>query len=116
MKTRNMNRRITFFEIVRGKNDDGELEDSYCKVIFSCWAEIPKAKIKEFRDRTSMELAGEGIQKRKDQLVFLIRYHSKQLIDTTMKIAFEGNSYEITDVEIDYAYKEFNQISAVKTS
>lgn len=111
-----MNQRITFFKVVKAKNSDGELEANYCKIIFSCWAEIPKAKIKEFKERTSMELAGEGIQKKKEQLIFLIRYHSRQLIDTTMKIAFESNAYEITDVEIDHAYKEFNQISAVKIS
>lgn len=113
MITRNMNERITFFTKRDGQNEEGEVVSGIKKILFTCWAEVSKATVKEFRERTSQELAGGGITKRKDTIIFNIRYQQKQLVDSTMMIDFRGKEYEILNVETDFMRKDFSMISAV---
>ena len=49
MRTRKMNVRITFFKKVGGQNEDGEVLDFERKDLYTCWAEVPKTSIKDFR-------------------------------------------------------------------
>lgn len=113
MITRNMNERITFFVIKNGQNEDGEVIPGQKEELFSCWAEASKATVKEFRERTTQDMAGEGIKKRKDTIIFNIRYQQKRVVDSTMMIVFRGNDYEILNVETDFMRKDFSMISAV---
>lgn len=112
MITKHMNERITVFKNSVGKNDDGEVVDKVRKDLFSCWAEIPKATVKEFRSRSNQEV-GESIQKRKNVISFNIRYRQKETVDTSMLIEFSGDIFQIIDVETDYMRKDFSMISAV---
>ena len=50
MRTRNMNVRITFFKKVGGQNEDGEVLDFERKDLYSCWSEVSKTSIKDFRE------------------------------------------------------------------
>ncbi|MGB3161549.1 MAG: phage head closure protein [Carnobacterium sp.] len=113
MITRNMNERITFLMKKDGQNEDGEVVTGIKEELFTCWAEVSKATVKEFRERTSQELAGDGIKKRKDTIIFNIRYQQKEPVDSTMIISFRGNEYEILNVETDFMRKDFSMISAV---
>lgn len=109
-----MNERITIFKETPGQNDDGETLDNKRTDLFSCWAEVQKATVKEFKSRSSQEF-GEGIQKRKRNINFNIRYRQKEIVDTSMLIDFRGDDYQIVDVETDYMKKDFSMISAVMT-
>ena len=113
MITRNMNERITFYKKKDGQNEDGEVVTGIKEEIFTCWAEVSKATVKEFRERTSQELAGDGIKKRKETIIFNIRYQQEEPVDSTMIISFRGNEYEILNVETDFMRKDFSMISAV---
>lgn len=97
-----------------GQNDDGEVVDNIRKDLFSCWTEVQKATVKEFRSRTNQD-EGEGIQKRKNAIAFNIRFRQKETIDTSMLIDFRGYIFQIIDVETDYMKKDFSMISAVMT-
>ncbi|WP_157454708.1 phage head closure protein [Carnobacterium maltaromaticum] len=113
MITRKMNERITFFNKVEKKNEDGEVVSGSPVESFSCWAEISKATVKEFKERTSAELMGNGLKKRKDSMIFIIRYQQQETIDSNMLIEFRGTMYEIINVETDYARKDFSLVSGV---
>lgn len=107
-----MNERITIFKRVPGQNDDGEVIPNKRKDIFECWAEIPKATVKEFMNRSNQDI-GQDIQKRKETVTFNIRYRQKEVVDSSMLIDFRGRIFQIIDVETDYMRKDFTMIKAV---
>lgn len=109
-----MNERITIFSMSSGQNDDGEVIENIRKDLFTCWTEVQKATVKEFRSRNNQE-AGTSIQKRKNEIKFNIRYRQKETVDTSMFIEFRGSIFQIVDVETDYMRKDFSMISAVMT-
>lgn len=106
MITRKMNERITFFEKIPMKNADGDVVLSD-KVHFSCWAEVPKATTKEFRDRTSESI--EAIQKRRIRKVFYIRFRTD--VDTEMLIEWRGTTYQVIDLEEDWQSKDMLMVT-----
>lgn len=105
--TRKMNQRISFLSNEQTQNDDGDLIN-VPKVHFACWAEVPKATTKEFRDRETNKI--EEIQKRKKIVVFYIRKR-KEPIDTAWEITWRGNSYRIKAVEDDWQSLDMDMIS-----
>jgi len=104
MRLNRLNHRITFVSIGGGKNDDGEYIENQQVDEFTCWAEITKAPLKEFRERDS------GLEGRQETLTVVIRYLQEKPIDTSWRVRFNGVLYEITDLEKDYSFREIQQL------
>lgn len=100
MRTRHLNNKMAFFILEDKKNEDGELIKNIKKELFTCWCEVSKATVKEFKERTVSTKNGE-LQKRRATKNFFIRYQQQQEIDTAMLIEFKGKSYKVIDIEPD---------------
>ena len=115
MLTRKMNVRITIFKKEGGQNEDGEVLDDVRTNVMSCWAEVSKTSVKDFRNNTTGKQADNAIlTETKDTKVFLIRYSPNPPFDNSMFIDFNGLEYRIDEIEPDYANKEMIMISAVR--
>lgn len=107
-----MNTRIKFFNLKDGQNEDGEIVPGIEKdTHFTCWAEVNKATMKEFKERTQTVDQGK-LKKRRDTRIFAIRYQQEKEVETTMLIEFKGRNYEIIDVEEDYKRQDMMLIKA----
>ena len=122
MITRKMNTRITIFSKTGGQNEDGEVIAGIRNDVYSCWAEVAKTSVKDFKTGGKSyigELSQDGhkpLESYKNTKVFIIRYHPRPPFDNSMFIDFNGMEYKITEIEIDYAAKETIMIKAVKVS
>lgn len=115
MRTRKMNVRITFFQKVGGQNEDGEVLDFGRKDLYTCWAEVPKTSIKDFRENATVTKAG-GLVEHKDTKTFLIRHLPKLPFDNSCFVEFDGNEYQIDAIERDHENKEMDLIKGVMLS
>ena len=115
MRTRNMNVRITFFQRVGGQNEDGEVLDFERKDLYTCWAEIPKTTIKDFRKNETITKTS-GLSEHKDTKTFLIRHLPKLPFDNSCFVEFDGNEYQIDAIERDHENKEMDLIKGVMLS
>lgn len=106
MITRKMNERITFLERKYMKDENGDLIDDD-KVLFSCWAEVPKTTTKEFRDRSSEGI--EEMKKRKTRKVFYIRFRND--VDTGLHVEWRNEKYEVVDIGEDWQSKDMLMIT-----
>ena len=77
MLTRKMNVRITIFKREGGQNEDGEVLDNVRTDIMSCWAEVSKTTVKDFRENTT----GKQADNAKISLALL----SKTVLKNTLK-------------------------------
>lgn len=122
MNTRRMNTRITIFSKNGGQNEDGEVVNSIRTHVYSCWAEVAKTSVKDFKTGGKSyigELSQDGqkpLESYKDTKVFIIRYHPRPPFDNSMFVDFNGQEYKINELEIDYASKETILIKAVRVS
>ncbi|QBX27717.1 phage head completion protein [Streptococcus pasteurianus] len=115
MLTRKMNVRITIFKKEGGQNEDGEVLDNVRTDIMSCWAEVSKTTVKDFRENTTGKQADNStLTETSDTKVFLIRYMPKPPFDNSMFVDFYGLEYKIEKMEVDYANKEMIMISGVR--
>lgn len=110
MYTRNMNTRITFFKYASDQNEDGEIIANQKKEQLTCWAEVSKSTIKEFRQSYKSNQSDLNLNELNE--VFLIRYQLLDKIDNTMLIGFGGVDYKIIKIEPDHARKEHILIGA----
>lgn len=113
MQTRRMNERITVYTKSGGQNEDGEVIDSIRTDLFSCWTEVKKTTVRDFKTVSSSDSDVDGISKTKDNKVFLIRYVPELPLDNSMFVDFHGEEYKIDRVEVDFASKDMIMISAV---
>ena len=88
MRTRKMNVRITFFQKVGGQNEDGEVLDFERKDLYTCWAEVSKTSIKDFRENATVTKSA-GLAEHKDTKTFLIRHLPKLPFDNSCFVEFE---------------------------
>lgn len=112
MITRRMNTRIVIFSKTGGQNEDGEVVNGIRNDVYSCWAEVAKTSVKDFK-------IGDGqkpLESYKDMKVFIIRYHPRSPFDNSMFVDFYGQEYKINELEIDYASKETILIKATRVS
>lgn len=122
MITRRMNTRIVVFSKTGGQNEDGEVVNGIRKDVYSCWAEVAKTSVKDFKTGGKSyigELSQDGqkpLESYKDTKVFIIRYHPRPPFDNSMFVDFNGQEYKINELEIDYASKETILIKAVRVS
>lgn len=122
MNTRRMNTRITIFSKTSGQNEDGEVVNGIRTHVYSCWAEVAKTSVKDFKTGGKSyigELSQDGqkpLESYKDTKVFIIRYHPRPPFDNSMFVDFNGQEYKINELEIDYASKETILIKAVRVS
>ena len=89
MITRKMNQRITIYSVSGGQNDDGEVVDSIRNDLYTCWAEVLKTQLRDFKLQSN-----DSLDNSKATKVFLIRYNPKIELDNTMFV--EHNSIGIT--------------------
>ena len=119
MRTRHMNVRITFYKLEGGQNEDGEVVAPIREDLYTCWAEVLKNSIKDYREgnrATNASSRAQGILEHKDEKVFLIRHRPKLLFDNSCFIEFDGKEYKITSIERDYSYRDTDIISAERKS
>ena len=122
MNTRKANIRITIFSKTGGQNEDGEVINGTRNDVYSCWAEVSKTSVKDFKTGGKSyigELSQDGqkpLESYKDTKVFIIRYHPRPPFDNSMYIEFYGEEYKINEMEIDYATKETILIKATRVS
>lgn len=122
MITRKMNTRITIFKKMGGQNEDGEVIDSLKVDVLTCWAEVQRTSVKDFKagGKTYVgELAQNGqkpLESFKDIKVFLVRYMPKPPFDNSMYVNFNGFEYKITEIEVDYASKDIIMIKGERVS
>ena len=104
MRLNRLNQRITFVSIHGGKNEDGEYIENKQVDEFTCWAEIQKSPLKEFRNHES------GLEGQQETFTVVIRYLQEKSIDTSWRVRFNGVLYEITGLEKDYSFREIQQL------
>lgn len=114
MITRKMNTRITFYSKEGGQNEDGEVIAPSRKDIMTCWAEVSKTSIKDFRESNDKTNSVDGLINTNDSKVFLIRYIPNFKVDNSMYVEFNTLEYRITAIEIDYANKDMIMVSGVR--
>lgn len=84
-----LNQRITIFKTKPGSDDYGDPIDER-ETVYDCWASVKnKSGTEQFKTVTPFS---------KVVTSFLIRY-TKKVIDTTMKIDFKGEVYNIIYVD-----------------
>lgn len=115
MRTRRMNVRITFFQKIGEQNEDGEVLTFKKKCLYTCWAEVSKTSIKDFREGATVTKAS-GLPEHKDTKTFLIRHLPKLKFDNSCYIDFDGLEYKIVAIERDYANKEIDLVAGVMMS
>ena len=111
MITRKMNQRITIYSVSGGQNDDGEVVDSIRNDLYTCWAEVLKTQLRDFKLQYKDSLDNSKVTK-----VFLIRYNPKIDIDNTMFVDYNKSIYKIDKVESNESDKDMTMISTVKIS
>lgn len=99
-----LNKRIKIFKSSGGYDDYGEPLDTK-EIVHECWASVRnKSGTEQFKAVTPFS---------KVVTSFLIRY-TKKLIDTTMKIDFKGEEYNIIYVDNYNFSNEYIEITAEK--
>ena len=111
MITRKMNQRITIYSVSGGQNDDGEVLGSVRNDLYTCWAEVLKTQLRDFKLQ-----ANDNLDNSKATKVFLIRYNPKIEIDNTMFVEHNSIIYKIDKVESNESDKDMTMIGVVKIS
>lgn len=111
MITRKMNQRITIYSVSGGQNDDGEVVDNIRNDLYTCWAEVLKTQLRDFKIQ-----ANDGLDNSKSTKVILIRYNPKIEIDNTMFVDYNKSIYKIEKVESNESDKDMTMISVAKVS
>ena len=111
MITRKMNQRITIYSVSGGQNEDGEVLDSIRNDLYTCWSEVLKTQLRDFKTQ-----ANDGLDNSKVTKVFLIRYNPKIEIDNTMFVEHNSITYKIDKTEPNESDKDMTMISVVKVS
>ena len=111
MITRKMNQRITIYSVSGGQNEDGEVVDNIRNDLYTCWAEVLKTQLRDFKLQYNDSLDNSKVTK-----VFLIRYNPKIEIDNTMFVEYNSLIYKIDKVESNESDKDMTMISVVKVS
>lgn len=106
MFTRKMNTRITIYTKNGGQNEDGEVIEPIRKNVFTCWAEVAKTSVRDFRVKSNAKEVVDGLANNRDVKKFLIRYIPNAPFDNSMFIEFNGLEYKIINIEVDYASKD----------
>lgn len=111
MITRKMNQRITIYSVSGGQNEDGEVVDNIRNDLYTCWAEVLKTQLRDFKTQ-----ANDSLDNSKSTKVFLIRYNPKIEIDNTMFVEHNSIIYKIEKIEQNESDKDMAMISVVKIS
>lgn len=99
-----LNQRIKIYKTVKDYDDYGEPLDTKV-IVHNCWASVKnKSGTEQFKSVTPFS---------KVVTSFLIRY-TKKAIDTTMKIEFQGEEYNIIYIDNYNFSNEWVEITAEK--
>ena len=101
-----MTERIEFISSKTDKNDDGVMmpPDENSKPLFSCWAEVLNTPIREFKDATTK------VGNRKESPNFAIKFEPQRLIDSSWKVKWRGNIYQITGIDEDFDKRDLTKL------
>lgn len=94
---RELNERVSFYKLMPGDGPDPNDEEE--KMIFSCWAKVRTAYIKDVKAATGTDYEG--------TLEIVVRYQQEESIDTKMVLEWKNKKYNIVKVNPDYAEKNF---------
>lgn len=97
-----MNSKIQILKTVTFKRPDGTTRQK--TVVFkTLWADVTRATLKEYREIT-------GIAEEKENVIFLVNYMDSRDITEKMFVLFNGEKYNIKDIQRDYERFDCNII------
>ncbi|WP_282805948.1 phage head closure protein [Lactobacillus isalae] len=74
--------------------EDGTYEDKLVP-IKELWCDVTRSTLKEYRENS-------GLEEGKDNTIFLVNYMDSREITSDMFIHFNGNDYNIKNIQRDY--------------
>lgn len=92
-----LNERITFIQMV--PNDGPEPGEGVEKEVFSCWAKVRTAYIKDVKASAGTDF--------EDTIEIVIRQQQKEPVKNDMQIKWQGKYYDIVETSPDYAEKAY---------
>lgn len=113
MKIKRLKNRLSFIKKINEVDENG-VANVVNEELFSCWCEVSKPTIKEFKNNT-MVVENQGLNKSKDTKVFVIRSKQKREINTNMLVLFKGIEYGIDEIQPDDQYEELTLLKVSVT-
>lgn len=104
MRLTHMTERIQFLGSKSVQNEDGVMVPQDNVTLFSCWAEVLNTPIREFKDATTK------VGNRKESPNFAIKFEPQRLIDSSWKVKWRGNIYEITGIDEDFDKRDLTKL------
>ena len=113
MRTRKMNTRITFFSERGGQNEDGEVISPIRKNLYTCWAEVAKASLKDFQEgaRQAANKRAKGLLEATDVKSFYIRHNPERPFDNADHVEYKGFEYDIIGIQPDEASHDVDMVT-----
>lgn len=68
------------------------------------WCDVTRATLKEYRE-------GNEVEKAQGQIIFLVNYMDARDITRDMFVKFEGQKYNIKNIEPDYERHDYTRIT-----
>ncbi len=104
MRLTHMTERIEFFGSKEVQNKYGVMVPGTDTPLFSCWAEVLNTPIREFKDATTK------VGNRKESPNFAIKFEPQRLIDSSWKVKWRGNIYQITGIDEDFDKRDLTKL------
>lgn len=99
-----MNTKIQVLKTVTTKDEDGTTSQS--TVVFkTLWCDVTRSTLKEYRENS-------GLEEGKENIVFLVRYMDSRDVTKDMFIQFNGQKYNIKNIQRDYERFDSTRITA----
>ena len=104
MRLTHMTERIEFLGSKEIQNKYGVMVPQSDVSLFSCWAEVLNTPIREFKDATTK------VGNRKESPNFAIKFEPQRLIDSSWKVKWRGNIYQITGIDEDFDKRDLTKL------
>lgn len=89
-----MNTKIQVLKTIQTQDEDGTVSLSTV-VLKSLWCDVTRSTLKEYRENS-------GLEEDKENVIFLVRYMDSRDITSDMFIKFNGQKYNIKNIQRDY--------------
>lgn len=104
MRLTHMTERIEFLGSKEVQNKYGVMVPQKDVPLFSCWAEVLNTPIREFKDAMTK------VGNRKESPNFAIKFEPQRLIDSSWKVKWRGNIYQITGIDEDFDKRDLTKL------